>query len=88
MNNNTPGPWRLSYDNGYYVETEALDSIGRICTVHTTRLSDPIAAANTKLLAAAPEMYEALVWIRDQCTGLPAVARAIAEKAVAKAESR
>lgn len=32
------------------------------------------------------EMQEALLWIRDNCTGLPAVARALADKALAKAE--
>lgn len=31
-------------------------------------------------------MLETLTWIRDNCTGLPAVARALADKAITKAQ--
>lgn len=41
---------------------------------------------NAQLLASAPELLDALKWIRDECVGLPAVARALADKAISKAE--
>lgn len=93
--NHTPGPW--SHCGGSYagrITAKYNRLVGAIATVHGVsrggrgKLSNPEANANARLIAAAPEMLDALKWVRDNCTGLPAVARAIAEKAITKAEGR
>ena len=66
MSNFTPGPWAISSTgsvvaaNGGYV-AEAYD--GRLC-VDTY---PDIAAANAALIAAAPELYEALNGLLYEC---------------------
>ena len=59
----TPGPWKM-YRNGYVLSEETGE---RVCTPHSTlpeasKVSDHIKdlKANARLIAAAPELYEAL----------------------------
>ena len=87
----TKGPWAVNVtghgsiwiggneigDTGFQTE------IGSICSEY-----GEMSRANGRLIAAAPDLFEALKWVRDNCTGLPAVARALAEKAIAKAEGK
>lgn len=59
----TPGPWRHSYDKGYFVETVSDDEPdGLIC-----RCED---LSNANLIAAAPDLYvaaeNAALWIGGQ----------------------
>ena len=66
----------------YGFRTVTIDRIGE------DRIAACVRACEGINPEAVPEMLEALRWIRDKCTGLPAVARALAEKAIAKAEGR
>lgn len=58
----TPGPWRVNdlFKNivGVYVETEK----DQICEFHT---DTPNVDANARLIAAAPELLEALIELCD-----------------------
>ncbi len=62
------------------------------CGIYRARVATFTKDANTEalgnLFAAAPEMLKALLHIRDHNNGLAAVTRALAEKAIAKAEGR
>ena len=74
MSNHTPGPWRVSPSNngiltfvgpeshavaGVYTHTRIVGSGGRAIDVEPTKYG----LADAHLIAAAPEMYEALVLI-------------------------
>ena len=88
----TPGPWIL-HPTAHH---PAVRSIGtpdtgprRICTVGTMN-GNPVDKANARLIAAAPELLEAAIELKDVCNR-PAAARTRAEawrkldKAIAKA---
>lgn len=72
MSAHTPGPWSVEYDktggydcmtSGYHVgPPSALRGVRSVVTVDTRRNDneDPESEANARLIAAAPEMYEAL----------------------------
>jgi len=111
MSGHTPGPWSLPHFaepeascSCGYVLTEGM--FGAVCTVHASGESDDIfahgdnpkfaeAVANAKLIAAAPEMLEALNLARqdliewcDQYGGEPPetqAALAVIRAAIAKA---
>lgn len=108
MSNHTPGPWTWtrSADNGYFSinihqaddagETQHSSDIGFIAQ-HFVVDAPLIAEANAKLLAAAPELLEALQdmlsgwrYIRESHGDLYGVgwdrAQEKAESAIAKAE--
>lgn len=60
----TPGPWTVSeYKLGFGREVVAND--GSVCTVAGTSGTQKEAEANARLIAAAPELFRALVatWI-------------------------
>lgn len=92
MSDPTPGPWNAGYSDGSGLECVVANNkiIADTAPGCGCCASDPNKEdfANAILMAAAPDMLEVLTWIRDNCTGLPAVARALAEKAIAKAEGR
>ena len=88
----TPGPWIL-HPTAHH---PAVRSIGtpdtgprRICTVGTMN-GNPVDKANARLIAAAPELLEAAIELKDVCNR-PSAARTRAEawrkldKAIAKA---
>ena len=50
----TPGPWRYEYEDGYCGELIGANG-GMICT-----FTDEPNEANANLIAAAPDLYEAL----------------------------
>lgn len=63
MSKHTPGPWKVLRDAVFHVETAYADQeySGNICTVYEgTGMPKVMAEANARLLAAAPEMLEAL----------------------------
>lgn len=87
----TPGPWIL-HPTAHH---PAVRSIGtpdtgprRICTVGTMN-GNPVDKANARLIAAAPELLEAAIELKDVCNR-PSAARTRAEawrkldKAIAK----
>ncbi len=88
----TPGPWFVCGDPGFESQTESWReglTIGsaahgtRVCDVTTLRV-DHQAKADARLIAAAPEMYEALKYARLIATTREAAA--IFDAALSKAE--
>ncbi|KVV20324.1 hypothetical protein WK78_28990 [Burkholderia cepacia] len=71
----TPGPWYV-FDNGVYLEIRtqlgsyAGEQIGDVCaSKHIDGVEDnPVAAPNARLMAAAPELFEALLDAKDWIT--------------------
>ena len=96
----TPGKWILTPNNTesgdispfHYIDAPG----GQVLAVKAASLSEANAARIVACVnaceginpEAVPEMLEALRWIRDNCTGLPAVARALAARAITKAEGK
>ena len=84
----TPGPWSSF---GIYVTTEAGDTLARAEYSHC---SLPEARANARVMAAAPDLLEALKALRDGAYGNPSMPEenaridAMADAAIAKAEGR
>lgn len=62
----TPGPWRTYRDKNQRV-SQIMSNNGRICTIHP---SDANGEANARLIAAAPELLEALEICRKAITRL------------------
>lgn len=65
MSKYTPGPWNIFVgpaDLGIYAcdQTEDTEHVPQIATVHDKGFSEATATANANVLAAAPEMLEAL----------------------------
>jgi hypothetical protein len=59
MNKHTPGPWVIVAETILDEENKEL-----IAVVHMANFPDaPVAQANARLIAAAPEIYETLKWI-------------------------
>lgn len=69
MSGHTPGPWRIQGDHGkLWIETNANDDT--IAEVHRRKEKGSVyscdeAMANARLIAAAPEMLEALELLLD-----------------------
>lgn len=64
MNKHTPGPWRLVWrlvisDKSWQTKYQIDDSFGA-CVVACDDITDENAEANARLIAAAPELLEAL----------------------------
>lgn len=60
----TPGPWEVE-DNGYFYDINAgRATVGNVCSSMSWFDNDehrgPVATANARLIAAAPELLEAL----------------------------
>lgn len=60
----TPGPWEVE-DNGYFYDINAgRATVGNVCSSMSWFDNDehrgPVAMANARLIAAAPELLEAL----------------------------
>lgn len=60
----TPGPWEVE-DNGYFYDINAVrGTVGNVCSSASWFDNDehrgPVAMANAQLIAAAPELLEAL----------------------------
>lgn len=70
----------LPRSTGHYLEIGE----GKHLEVISDSVPDPAAIGH--LFEAAPDLLTTLTWIRDNCTGLPAVARALADQAIRKAE--
>lgn len=66
----TAGPW-LSDDDGRFSEI-AIETPGYelVALLHTEWGERPTAAANARLISAAPDLYEALAGLVDHYTGL------------------
>ena len=83
----TPGPWSVEHD---FMDESAFAILSDDCVVATAWGNDHV-DANAHLIAAAPDMLEALRGVVDTCradcpAGLPALSDARA--ALAKAEGR
>lgn len=66
----TPGPWEVE-DNGYFYDINAgRATVGNVCSSMSWFDNDehrgPVAMANAQLIAAAPELLEALTVTLDE----------------------
>ena len=66
----TPGPWEVE-DNGYFYDINAVrGTVGNVCSSASWFDNDehrgPVAMANAQLIAAAPELLEALTSTLDE----------------------
>jgi hypothetical protein len=98
MTSHTPGPWIVANGLQVWRDGPSATRSPRICTLRNA--ADPVdqlpadqMAANARLIAAAPDMYEALKTLLFNCrhgNGLEAQYQALdrAESALAKAEGR
>ena len=77
----TPGPWRVSKDTQSVVSRDAY-----ICRARMMRMGQGV--ANAHLIAAAPDLLEALKAIVAFNTPLPCGLLEEARAAIAKAEGR
>lgn len=70
MSGHTPGPWEIrrpSYGQGFTREIWGAD--GKCVTGMTTRMTTgPVTEANARLIAAAPDMLEALEGMVEMAT--------------------
>lgn len=65
MSEHTPGPWSLSYDQGSTRDVVATPDPLPICTMRLAWITREQYAANSLLVAAAPEMLEMLQELRE-----------------------
>ena len=93
----TPGRWKVTkYPKVFSINAEGGRQIAIMTEHHGDCPMVPMSqfersgqdAADAALIAASPDLLAALTWIRDNCTGLPAVARALADQAIEKAVGR
>lgn len=80
----TPGPWRLDDKAGNITRHIVGADGSEVCSVWNVRhhlLKDP--RPDTNLILAAPELYEALLWIVGN-SDLTSEVNAVARRALAK----
>ena len=76
MTSHTPGPWIVANGLQVWRDGPSAARSPRICTLRNA--ADPVdqlpadqMAANARLIAAAPDLYEALKWVRANYAGAP-----------------
>jgi hypothetical protein len=85
MSKHTPGPWRR-------MGTNVGDEVGQIATLSfdsLVRMKEPERIANARLIAAAPELLEALKYMINVCPPINQVGEEATMRAciaIAKAE--
>lgn len=92
----TPGPWVINYDGGIWTEPTEIDKHSRpICSFRWgsfKEFNEGNNAANARLIAAAPEMLDALKALTDEAfqnmTGGAGHLIDDAYAAIAKAETK
>jgi hypothetical protein len=97
----TPGPWRAIFKAGMRATVIAPAEDYRICAIGGAAMGDDADEANARLIAAAPELLEALKESRDgladalnnlpadgECAVLIGIRLAAVDAAIAKAEGR
>lgn len=67
MSAHTPGPWRANFEEAYFVTGPDLGRVAMMMNLKGAhglggRRSGDESAANCRLIAAAPELLEALQW--------------------------
>ena len=82
----TKGPWNVDTGDPYLITADC-DGLMVAETDNADRKDDVEAEANARLIAAAPEMHEALRFVSEKCQlyGAADAARAKIEAALAKA---
>jgi len=94
----TPGPWQLVAADDYEIHSDAVpeafphhckgDDLGRFVALIGNR-ADDFGRANARLIAAAPELLEALRELLDlHVAHHNSIEHAAARKAISKAEGR
>lgn len=83
MSEYTPGPWKASLPKGSSGWWDVGNGEDSIATLYGP---DEAIAANARLIAAAPEMLEALENIENDDAHMPAAIWDLIQKAIAKAK--
>ena len=68
MAKHTPGPWNVKeIETGWIIGPDRIERAGYIADVHKHTIpdTDDTARANARLIAAAPDLYEALIDSRE-----------------------
>ncbi len=84
QSNHTPGPWDFEAEPGYGVYVGNDDGNVAEVLCDQVRITDPIAIANARLIAAAPDLLEALEALVERGTDSPL--HQAAERAIANAK--
>ena len=92
MSKHTPGPWKAHFDEAYFVTGPDLGRVAMMMNLKGAhglggRRSGNESAANARLIAAAPDLLEALQVIADGKCAEGEEAE-IARAAIAKAEGQ
>lgn len=85
MSAHTPGPWRVG-DYGHILAPDGQPI--EVEGVALPMVSTPVSKANSRLIAAAPDLLEALKRVRETRAYVGAIAREMMDAAIAKAEGR
>jgi len=85
----TPGPWNLHDErNDWHIHSKKHGSISVIPKGGANQNFINSAKANAHLIAAAPEMYEALKNLENDNGAIPNKAWSLIQKAIEKAEGK
>jgi hypothetical protein len=91
MSKHTEGPWKVSYDGPSNPIVTSGQPFDIVCLVQNTREPDA-SEPNAHLIAAAPDMLEALKAIQQSMGGVVNTAQQVAwdklKAAIAKAEGK
>ena len=68
----TPGPWEVHYSPHHFFEIFAAAASRTITNVPTHMTDGAVQEANARLIAAAPELLEALAGLRASIGRMPA----------------
>ena len=86
MKQHTPGPWAI-LERAEDSRTHISNGAHIVCTLGTTRTDgSPNHSANARLIAAAPEMLDALQAVCDACGASDTLLMAQVRAALAKAK--
>lgn len=92
MSGHTPGPWLVQQEgDGTWTVWTRQPHIGELAFVQDEDINGSFPAeANARAMAAAPDMLEALKWIRKSLGWqyIPTETRSMVREAIAKAEGK
>lgn len=82
----TPGPWTYDEDHNIESPTGRVVSVGWTGYAGESGSGEIYEEADARLIAAAPDLLEALKAVRDECMGYVPNCANIIDAAIAKAE--
>lgn len=87
MSKHTPGPWFHYDDTPRRIHGHEIAATGKtVARIYCTKGDEAEDAANARLIAAAPDLLEALEWIVNNHFSDPGNMVSVAKEALAKAK--